>query len=194
MTHPPVLAEDLTAKARIRNAALDLYARQGEDKVSLRAIAAQAGVTLGLVQHHFKSKANLLDAVDKLVVDHFARTIAEVPTDGSPAEIATARDEAVRRMLAQNPTVVDYLRRAVLDPAGPRPHLVDGLVELTRREVAGLRWAGLASTDARESTQVLVVLARQVGELFLTPMVDAIWGRVAGPDDRRPRLRVVIED
>jgi AcrR family transcriptional regulator len=69
MTNPRATNEDLTAKARIRNAALDLYAQYGEDGVSLRAIAAAAGVTLGVVQHHFKSKAGLRDAVDRLVVD-----------------------------------------------------------------------------------------------------------------------------
>jgi hypothetical protein len=34
---------DLTLKARIRNAALDLYARDGEDRVSMRAIATAVG-------------------------------------------------------------------------------------------------------------------------------------------------------
>ena len=39
MTNPRATNADLTAKARIRNAALDLYAQYGEDRVSLRTIA-----------------------------------------------------------------------------------------------------------------------------------------------------------
>ena len=46
MTDPRASDEDLTAKARIRNAALDLYAERGEDRVSMRAVAAAAGVAV----------------------------------------------------------------------------------------------------------------------------------------------------
>ena len=79
MTDPRASDEDLTAKARIRNAALDLYAERGEDRVSMRAVAAAAGVAVGLVQHHFKTKDGLRVAVEQLVGegeaegDRFAR-------------------------------------------------------------------------------------------------------------------------
>ena len=107
MVNPRASNDDLTAKARIRNAALDLYSQYGEDRISLRAIASEAKVSLGVVQHHFKTKARLREAVDKLVVDYFAQAIAEVPTDGAAAQIAAARDEAVRRMLRENPAVIN---------------------------------------------------------------------------------------
>lgn len=103
MTNPRATNEDLTAKARIRNAALDLYAQYGEDRISLRDIASAAGVTLGLVQHHFKTKAGVRDAVDQLVVDYFAHALAQVPAEGSARHVAAARDEAVARMLRDNP-------------------------------------------------------------------------------------------
>jgi AcrR family transcriptional regulator len=40
---PRASGEDLTAKTRIRNAAMDLHAEYGEDHTSMRAIAAAAG-------------------------------------------------------------------------------------------------------------------------------------------------------
>lgn len=195
MENPRATDDDLTAKARIRNTALDLFSRYGEDRVSLRAIAAEAGVTLGLVQHHFKTKAGLRDAVDQLVVDYFSSTLAAVGADGSPAEIVAARDEAVRQMLRDNPPVVNYVRRAILEPSQDRFHLLDVLVDLTRREVGSLRKSGRASTTRRESTQVVAVLVRQMGELLLQPMVDAIWDRVGqSGDDAKPRLAVSVAD
>ena len=54
---------DLTARARIRNEAFSLYAIQGEERVSMRAVAAAAGVTIGLVQHHFGTKEGVYLAV-----------------------------------------------------------------------------------------------------------------------------------
>ncbi|BBX86253.1 TetR/AcrR family transcriptional regulator [Mycolicibacterium aubagnense] len=189
MVDPRATGDDLTAKARIRNTALDLYATHGEDRISLRAIAAEAGVAVGLVQHHFKTKAGLRNAVDQLVVDYFAGALAEVPEDASTA----VRDDAVRDMLRANPAVVDYVRRALLQPNVADSHLVDVIVDLTQREVRAARKTGRASTTRRENIQVVAVLARQMGELLLAPMVDAVWQRVA-PDTRPPRLRVSVDE
>lgn len=189
MVDPRATVDDLTAKARIRNTALDLYAKHGEDRISLRAIAAEAGVAVGLVQHHFKTKAGLRNAVDQLVVDYFAGALAEVPEDASTA----VRDAAVRDMLRANPAVVDYVRRALLQPNVADSHLVDVIVDLTQREVRAARKTGRASTTRRENTQVVAVLARQMGELLLAPMVDAVWARVA-PDTKPPRLQVTVDE
>jgi AcrR family transcriptional regulator len=195
MVNPRASNDDLTARARIRNAALDLYSHYGEDRISLRAIASEAKVSLGVVQHHFQTKAKLREAVDQLVVDYFAQAIAEVSTDGTAAQIAAARDEAVRQMLRNSPTVINYLRRTLLEPSESRLHLLDVIVDLTRREVGALRRSGRASTKVRESAQIARILLQQMGELFLQPMIDAVWDRVAEPGDTsKPTLRVLVEE
>lgn len=192
--NPRATNDDLTAKARIRNAALDLYARYGEERTSLRAVAAAAGVTLGLVQHHFKTKAGLRRGVDQLVVDYFAQTVAAVPTDGTPEEVASTRDEAVRRMLADNPPVVNYLRRVLLEPSEDQLQLLNAIVDFTRSEIGMLRDAGLASKKRPESHQIIRVLVRQFGELLLQPMMEAIWERAASKGEKRPRLVITVAD
>lgn len=190
---PRASSEDLTAKARIRNAAMDLYAEYGEDHTSMRAIAAAAGVTVGLVVHHFGTKDRLRDAVDQLVVDYFAQAIAQAPVAGTRAEIGAARDAAVAGMLAANPAVVNYLRRAVLNPNTSGGPLLERLTDLARREVTQLRAAGVASTTRPESSQVIGVMVRQLGHLFLQPMIDAMWRQLAEPgatDADKPILEV----
>ena len=98
-------------------------------------------------------------------------------------------------MLRDNPAVVNYVRRSVLDASDDRTHLLDVLVELTQREVTALRDAKLASTRRRESTQVVAVMVRQMGELLLQPLVDATWDRVSRPGDGpKPRLSVTVEE
>ena len=179
---PRAGAQDLTAKARIRNAALDLYASQGEDRTSMRSIAAAAGVTVGLVVHHYGTKDRLRDTVEELIVDYFRQAIARAPADGTPAGIAAARDAAVAEMLTANPEVVNYMRRALLDPAGPRGHLLERLTELARSAVSELRRTGQASVNRAESTQVTEVVIRQLGHLFLQPMLDAMWRQLSSPD------------
>ncbi|MEX3651432.1 helix-turn-helix domain-containing protein [Mycolicibacterium fortuitum] len=195
MVNPRSTDDDLTAKARIRNAALDLYSEYGPDRTSLRAIASEAGVTLGLVQHHYKTKAGLRDAVDQLVVDHFAAALSDVPNTGGPTGLRAARDEAVRKMLTENPPVLNYVRRALLEPSGENLHLLDSLVDLTAREVSTLRKAGRASTKRRESTQIVAVLVRQMGEMLLAPLVEAVWDRLdRSESELKPRLRITVEE
>jgi TetR/AcrR family transcriptional regulator, regulator of cefoperazone and chloramphenicol sensitivity len=105
----------------------------------MRAIAAAVGVTVGLLVHHYGTKDHIRDAVEELIVDYSRQAIARAPADGTSANIAAARDAAVAEMLTANPEVVNYMRRALLDPAGPRGHLLERLTELSSTEVTQLR-------------------------------------------------------
>ena len=68
--------DDLTAVARIRDAAIETFGREGF-AVGIRSIAAAAGVSPALVMHHFGSKDGLRKACD----DHIARTVLESKTE-----------------------------------------------------------------------------------------------------------------
>ncbi len=193
MTNLPVANEDLTAKARIRNAALDLFAQHGEEAVSLRAIAVEAGVTPGLIQHHFKTKAALRDAVARLVTGYCWQAVNEAPTTGGVAEVARARTEAIRRMYKENPSVFNYIRRSAFDHH--ESPLVKMFIDNARAEVEVLREAGLASTQHRAATQTIAVLMRHMSELFLEPVLETAWRRLQhGADDAKPRLSVIVRD
>src|SRR5690606_4589585 len=63
--------DDLTTRARIRDAALDLFPEQGFNRSTVRVIAEKAGVSPGLVLHHFGSKEGLREACDRYVVTRF---------------------------------------------------------------------------------------------------------------------------
>ncbi|MBO1753439.1 TetR family transcriptional regulator [Actinotalea sp. BY-33] len=60
-------AEDSTARARIRDAAVLRFSREGF-RASLRTIAQEAGVSAALVVHHFGSKDGLREACDEHVL------------------------------------------------------------------------------------------------------------------------------
>jgi AcrR family transcriptional regulator len=63
--------EDLTARARIRDAAVVHFGEHGFDRATIRGIAETAGVSSGLVRHHFGSKQALRAACD----EHLSRTL-----------------------------------------------------------------------------------------------------------------------
>lgn len=189
-------ADDITAKARIRNAALELFARDGVEGTSLRAVAAAAGVTVGLIVHHYGTKEALREAVELAIVERFADAIASVPLDSRPAgRLAAARDEAVADMLAASPAIVDYLRRALLDGGGEQGDLVSRLSQLSAQQVHDLRAAGVASTNHTVGEQVLTIMVRQFGRLFLQPLVDRIsheFPEDIDPSRTPPRLTVEL--
>lgn len=64
----------IDTKDRILNAAERIFAEQGLDAVSLRAVTAEAGVNIAAVNYYFGSKAVLLQA---LTQRHFAPVNAE---------------------------------------------------------------------------------------------------------------------
>jgi AcrR family transcriptional regulator len=60
---------DLTARARIRDAAISLFAEKGIEAATIRDIAQAAGVSSGLLRHHFGSKEGLRDACDEYALN-----------------------------------------------------------------------------------------------------------------------------
>ena len=176
--------DDLTAKARIRNAAFELHAAQGEANTTLREVAQAAGVTHGLVVHHFGTKDSLRRAVQQHMLDLLRQALDDVPTEGSAAQIGQARDARVARMYAAHPPFLPYLRRALIDPSHLDAELLDLLAEFTLAQVRDLRDAGIASSDAPEHVQALAIVLRELGPRLLEPVVQRLWAHLtqsAGP-------------
>jgi AcrR family transcriptional regulator len=76
--------DDLTTTARIRDAAIDLFGREGFS-VGVRAIATAAGVSPGLVIHHFGSKEGLRKVCDDFVAELIRDSKTETIRSSDPA-------------------------------------------------------------------------------------------------------------
>lgn len=188
--------DDLTAKARIRNAALDLFAEHGERGTSMRAVASAADVTVGLLVHHYGTKDGLREAVESHIVALFADAISSVPAALPARDVVAARDAAVAEMLRTTPAVVDYLRRALLGAPGHSGDVLGKLTALTAEQVELLREEGLVSTRHSVTEQVIITMVRQLGQLFLQPLVDRIIDEFGESSDgeSKPELLVGIKD
>jgi AcrR family transcriptional regulator len=76
--------DDLTAAARIRDAAIARFGDEGFG-VGLRSIAEAAGVSAALVIHHFGSKDGLRKACDDYVAEEIRSAKAEAMQSSDPA-------------------------------------------------------------------------------------------------------------
>ncbi|SDY85158.1 transcriptional regulator, TetR family [Saccharopolyspora shandongensis] len=128
--------EDLTTQARIRNVAIAHFVRDGFQKANMRAIAADAGVSIGLIFHHFGSKAGLRDACDEYVLRVQTRRAH-----------AAGRPEMVQGLLGEYLSspgeyqlLVQYLGRAIQEDSPVATSIVDMMVteseEILRAGVA----------------------------------------------------------
>lgn len=118
-------AEDLTARARIRDAALRLFAERGLDGTTIRDIAKAAGVSGGLVRHHFGSKDDLRKACDSYALDQMMRIKEQAVLEGQLGNPAF--------MSAAHPTVLltlRYLARSLVDGSPAAEAMYDEMVEL----------------------------------------------------------------
>lgn len=75
---------DLTAAARIRDAAIEQFGEHGFG-VGLRAIAEAAGVSAALVIHHFGSKEGLRKACEDYIAEEIRSTKSEALQSNDPA-------------------------------------------------------------------------------------------------------------
>jgi AcrR family transcriptional regulator len=148
--------EDLTARARIRDAALRMFAERGTDKATIRDIARDAGVSAGLVRHHFGSKEKLREACDAYALNRLMRIKESAVLDGRVADPGF--------LAANHPTLMGlyrYFARALLDGSAAAASMFDEMVSLTEKWLADHH--PTAAVDRRAYAAVLC--AMQIGML-----------------------------
>jgi TetR/AcrR family transcriptional regulator, regulator of cefoperazone and chloramphenicol sensitivity len=159
--------EDLTARARIRDAALRLFGERGMEATTIRDIAAAAGVSGGLVRHHFGSKEGLRDACDSYALDQLMRLKERAVVDGlmaAPGFLAGAQPSIL--------LFYRYLARSMLDGSPAAAAMFEQMVDL------GERWLeehhrGLVD-DQRAYAALLV--AMELGSLSLNERLSQVLG------------------
>lgn len=166
---------DLTARARIREAAMELFARQGVAATSLRAVARAAGVSPALVVHHFRSKDGLCEAVDEAVVGRFTERLRSVPLDGPADELLRLRGELLSDLMGSEPVVCDYIARALADGTDTSADLFHKMFAAARADDA-LVSAGAIRPDTDAEWRALQQLMLIVGPLILRPLVERELG------------------
>lgn len=114
---------------RIRAAALRCFAAHGTAGTTLREVAASAGVSLGLVQHHFATKAGLIKAVDDEVLDLVIAPMAQPIPAGATDSIAEIGNR-VNRIFVEHPDAAAYVGRALVDGSPLGTTMFDALFAL----------------------------------------------------------------
>ena len=179
-------SSDLTARARIRDAALAEFAERGVSGATIRGVAEAAGVSPALVQHHFGTKAGLRAACDAHVLEYLrgeAKAGIEEGRVGDPQFVAALQRSA--------PPLLRYLARALVDGSPAAATVFDELVGITENHLAG--GAGLSDPH----TRAVVFTAMRLGVTVLHEHVSRGLGEDlfdAGGRVARATLDVIAPD
>jgi TetR/AcrR family transcriptional regulator, regulator of cefoperazone and chloramphenicol sensitivity len=174
------MPDDRTARAVIRDEALRLFAARGPDAVTVRQIAGAAGVSPGLVLHHFGSKAGLREAVDQHVLGLFDLMLGELTGAAAPDLYDPAASgslaEAITGHLPADSPVPAYLRRLLLagDEAGRV--LFRRLFTLSTGTLDALVTAGLAVSGADPAVRAAFLLSNDLAVLLLREQLTEALG------------------
>ncbi len=172
-------AEDLTARARIRDAALRLFADRGTDRTSVRDIAKAAGVSAGLIRHHFGSKDALRDVCDAYAIDRLMRIKEQGIDEGLLADPGFLPAIQPTKLLLHR-----YLGRAMVDGSASAASMFDRLVDLAEQWLTEHGPSG--SGDLRAYAAVLV--GSQIGLLVMYDRVAAALGADPGGVEGNVRI------
>ena len=97
--------EQMDRQSRILEAALDLLSRHGISGVSMRAVAREAGVALGLVNYYYDDKTSLIRAALRRVDEHDLLLVAPDPSSDPEEQLR----KALRRVAAPDLLTTRYL-------------------------------------------------------------------------------------
>ena len=169
---------DLTARARIRDAAIELFADRGIEGATIRDIAQKAGVSSGLLRHHFGSKEGLRDACDEYVLSE----LIGIGTRFTEFQTVDAITPGILRMQR-------YITRSVLDGSPAGSALFDRLIEY------GERWFTTADVKTEDPKAFIAVLSVMKMSMLTS---RGLLTRVLGADTGEPEgwarvLRASIE-
>jgi AcrR family transcriptional regulator len=172
---------------RILDVALERFANDGVAATTIRRVAADAGVSPGLVQHYFPSKAALRAAVDARVTA-IARDALEVrPVEGDAVQDISERLTA---LVADHFVALRYVARGVAERDEAALTVFDTITALCRdqladfadrgllREGLDLDWAALHTVLINLGTVIMEPgVSRQLGRPFLDKRQVARWKR-----------------
>ena len=141
--------EQMDKQTRILDAAMDLLSRHGISGVSMRAVAREAGVALGLVNYYYDDKTTLIRAALRRVDEHDVALVAPDPSLApdeqlraalrrvAGADLLTTRYLSLRLhlwALAQADEDYAQINAAAFD------RYIDGLATLVSNANPGLSW------------------------------------------------------
>jgi AcrR family transcriptional regulator len=174
--------DDLKARTRIRDAALEQFAARGFTGATIRGIARAAGVSPGLVQHHFHSKDGLRQACDDRVLELVRRKLRAART----GEIANP--DFLAGLIGDGRPLLRYLARAIADRSPAMTGLLDDMAAGAEDFLAASWPERYPPGEQRTRDAAVALVVQGMGSLVLYEYVAGRMGLSPQDPSFTPRL------
>jgi AcrR family transcriptional regulator len=172
---PPAVGP--TAKERIRDAALNCFGTRGIAATSLRAVAETAEVSVGLVQHHFRTKAALTAAVDQYVLQVVSEALEPTALPEPPSDGLNEAGRQLTALMAERPDVMTYLGRVLAEGGAFGSVIFNGLVGISAAQREHFVRQGHAPPGLDLDWATLNPLILRIGAIILHPYIELYLGK-----------------
>lgn len=155
------MMDDRTSEAKLRDAALSIVAEEGSAALTARGVASRAGVTAGLIRHHFGSMSALLAACDEYVTEQIRQR------EGDALDLSSGIDPFASLQIGGREIIIGYLAARLSDDSERIDHLIDHLIDdavvLLGQGVA----AGVIVETADERKRAALLTLNALGSLAM---------------------------
>lgn len=170
-------------KTKLIRVAMAMFAERGFDGVTVRDISAEAGVSVGLINHHFGSKEGLREAVDVYFISQFEEVVTErrprpeeTKSRGLDA-IVDWTEDWIGRHIGDWDVSKAYMRRALFDGSEWGESLFFRFYQVVRTTVDRADADGRLREDVDRLWLPLLIMYMELGTLLLEPYVEKVLGR-----------------
>lgn len=162
-------------RERLIKTGLKMFAEQGFDGTTVRDLAAEAGVSFGLIRKHFGSKEGLRDAVEEYVLGELQSFYARsLPADSGDFEQAA---QSAVEFFEHDQDALLYLRFALLHPQKGTQNLIQRYFDMYRKIVDDLAKNGRVNPNADLRWGAFMLMFMQLGPLIIEPFSEQLLGQ-----------------
>jgi AcrR family transcriptional regulator len=176
---------DLTTRARIRDAAITVFGEQGF-AAGVRAVATTAGVSPGLVNHHFGSKDGLRAECDAYVIERIRVVKTESLTRPSAAGLLHQLAE-----VEEYAPLVAYVVRSYQAGGTLARSMFEHMVGITERYLADGVAAGTLRPSRDPAARARYLSMQSLGSTLLFLQMR---GEQGGPTDWARAVRDLTDE
>ncbi|SDP03152.1 transcriptional regulator, TetR family [Klenkia soli] len=163
------------SRARVVDAAFDLFAERGFDAVTVAEVCAAADIAPRTFFRYFPTKDDLLAEPARVMADRMRTALREVPPELSDAAALRGAVLALGEAVVADAARTARLFRVVRSSAAARPHPFLRLTE-RERELAELLVARSGRSEVDWRTRLLVARATAAFRVWLDDLVDGAGG------------------
>lgn len=162
--------DDRSTKARIRDAAIASIAEHGLSGTTARKVASTAGVSPGLVIHHFESMEGLRSACDQYVATTIREFKEQAMSGGPTLDVLAAFRES------PNQPLMGYLSQVLADDSPAVARLVDELVDDAEGYIQHGVESGMLQPSENPRGRAVVLTLWSLGALVLHQHLQRLLG------------------